>query len=92
LRLQVGQDGSHESATVQEENARNSARSARKSAKMSMNLCSAVRSHIGAEGDYFVKGKSMDGLRKMCNKKRNRDSRGSRDPRKQQRPKRWKVA
>jgi hypothetical protein len=54
-----------ESATVQE-NARNSARSARKSAKMSMNLCSAVRSHIiGAERDYFVKGKSMDGLRKM---------------------------
>jgi hypothetical protein len=51
--------------TVQE-NARNSARSARKSAKMSMNLCSAVRSHIiGAERDYFVKGKSMDGLRKM---------------------------
>jgi len=34
------------SATVQEENARNSARSARKSAKMSMNLCSAVRSHM----------------------------------------------
>jgi len=38
-----------------QENARNSARSARKSAKMSMNLCSAVRSHIGAER----------GLRKM---------------------------
>jgi hypothetical protein len=46
--------------------ARNSARGARKSAKMSMHLCSAVRSHIiGAERDYFVKGKSMDGLRKM---------------------------
>ena len=58
------------STTVQENarnrarSARNSARSARKSAKMSMNLCSAVRSHIiGAERDYFVKGKSMDGLR-----------------------------
>jgi hypothetical protein len=40
---------------------------------MSMSLCSAVRSHIiGAERDYFVKGKSMDGLRKMCTK-RNRE-------------------